>query len=299
MSARIAGLAGALALAGCATTLPAGSAAEAPRQAYAARCKPWDEWDSPAPPARIHGDIYQVGTCGITALLVATPEGHVLIDGGVEAAAPLVAANVTALGFRLEDIRYILVSHEHYDHVAAIAALQRLTGATLVARAAARAGLETGRVAPADPQAELHPPFPPARIGRVIADGDTVRLGGIAFTAHATPGHTPGSTSWTWRSCAAGQCLTAAYVDSLSAVSAEGYRFADHPELIAAFRSTFAKVATLPCDLLMTPHPSASGFVERMAGAAPLIDAQGCVRYAAAARTALDARLAKEGAGAR
>ncbi|MEO6581743.1 MAG: MBL fold metallo-hydrolase, partial [Sphingomicrobium sp.] len=102
-------------------------------------CKDWDEWDKPAPPVRIHGNTYLVGTCGISAVLITGSAGHVLIDTGTEAGADLIARNIRALGFRLEDVRYLLHSHEHLDHVGGIARLQQLTGARLVASPAAAA----------------------------------------------------------------------------------------------------------------------------------------------------------------
>ncbi len=127
----------------------------------------------------------------------------------------------------------------------------------------------------------------------------------MAITAHYTPGHTPGSTSWTWDACEGGRCLHMAYADSLSAIAAPGYRFIDHPDYVAAFRKGLATVAALPCDILVTPHPDASGFREKVAqrksptDVAPLVDPQACRNYAAGAAKNLDAQLAKERAGAK
>ncbi|MBB5716083.1 subclass B3 metallo-beta-lactamase [Sphingomonas aerophila] len=262
--------------------------------ALAAACRGKDGWTDPAPPARVYGNTYDVGTCGIVALLVTSPKGHILIDGGPAEAAPLVAANIERLGFRLRDVRYLMNTHEHHDHAGGLAELQRRTGATLVARAPAKKALETGRGEPADPQFTILERYPGARVGRVIGDGGRVTLGGLVLTAHATPGHAPGSTSWTWRSCEAGRCVTVTYADSISSISSDEYRFAAHPALVATFRATMAKVAALPCDLLVTPHPAASHFYERLARTEPLIDPAGCRRYAERGRQALDARLAKE-----
>jgi metallo-beta-lactamase class B len=138
---------------------------------------------------------------------------------------------------------------------------------------------------------------------RVLRDGEVVRLGGVAITTHYTPGHTQGSTSWTWTSCADGRCLRMAYADSLTAISASGFRFSDHPGRVAAFHQAIATVAALPCDILLTPHPDASDFWQKVArrksdtDAAPLIDAGACRAYAANAGKKLDARLAQEHAG--
>ena len=119
---------------------------------WAATCGDSTDWDKPAPPVRIHANTYLVGTCGISAILITGSDGHVLIDGGTEQGAELLAANVRALGFRLRDIRYLLHSHEHLDHVGGTARLQQLTGAALVASAPARPALSTGIATPDDPQ---------------------------------------------------------------------------------------------------------------------------------------------------
>jgi metallo-beta-lactamase class B len=261
---------------------------------WAATCKDWDDWDKPAPPVRVHANTYLVGTCGIASILVTGDEGHVLLDSGTEAGADVVAANIRALGFRLEDVRFILHSHEHHDHVGGIARLLKLTGATLVASESAAKVFATGTADPADPQAGLHGPFPAAAAGRIVKDGDRVRLFDVELTAIATPGHTPGALSWRWESCDGAVCRTMVFADSLSAVSRDDYKFTAHPALIADFRASFAKIAASPCDILLTPHPSGSGMRERLTGAKSLHDQDGCKAYAAQQSTALNERLAKE-----
>src|SRR3954447_17864918 len=144
-----------------------------PRLAVA--CQGSDDWDKPAPPVRIHGNTYLVGTCGISAILIAGSEGDILIDAGTERGADLIAANVRALGFRVRDIKILLHSHEHLDHVGGMARLQQLTGARLIASAPAAKVLETGAAGAGDPQAGMQPPFGAARVDQVIADGGTVR----------------------------------------------------------------------------------------------------------------------------
>jgi len=260
----------------------------------AAACRGRDGWADPAPPAQVAAGVYDVGTCGITVLLVTTPAGHVLIDAGPAEAAPLVAANVARLGYRLADVRFLLSSHEHRDHAGGLAELARRTGATLVVRDAARAAVETGTGDPADPQFGSIGSFAPATVGYTVPDGGRVALGGTTFTALATPGHSPGATSWTWASCDGGACRTLVYADSLTAVSACGYRFRQHPEVVAALRGSIARVRALPCDILLTPHPGASRLHERLAGRVPLVDPDGCRRYADAAEQALDKRLSEE-----
>lgn len=260
-------------------------------------CRGRDGWGDPAPPARIAPNAIYVGTCGIAAVLIPTPRGHFLIDGATAEAAPHIAANIRRAGYNPRDVRYILNSHEHVDHAGGIAELKRLTGAQLVARAEARRGLETGHTDPADPQLGTIPDFEGARVDRVIRDGETLRLGNVTLTAHATPGHTAGGTSWSWRTCTRPNCHTIVYADSLTAVGPDRYRFADHPARVAPFRATFGKVAAMRCDILITPHPGASNLFARMAGEAPLRDTTACRAYVEAARQRLDDRLARERGG--
>ena len=261
---------------------------------WAKACGDSTAWDQPAPPVRIPANTYLVGTCGISSILVTGDEGHVLIDGGTEAGAEVVAANIRTLGFKLKDIRFLLISHEHFDHVGGIARLQQLTGATLVASAPAEKVLNTGLPSVDDPQAGMHKPFRAANVGRVIGDGGEVRLHDLSLTAMTTPGHTPGALSWRWESCDGGVCRTMVYADSLSAVSRDDYKFSDHPEYLAAYRDSIVKVAAGRCEILLTPHPSASAMKERMTGKQKLFDPEGCRNYAATLTKRLDERVAKE-----
>jgi metallo-beta-lactamase class B len=262
--------------------------------AFAARCTENDDWDKPAPPVRIHANTYLVGTCGVSSILITGNDGHILIDGGTEKGAELIAANIRRLGFKLADVKYLLHSHEHIDHVGGIARLKQLTGAQLIASAEAAKVFRTGAADAADPQVGMHPPLPAANVDRVVKDGEMVRFGNLALTAVATPGHTPGALSWHWGSCDGGICRRIVYADSLSAISRDDYRFGDRPAYVAAFRAGLAKLAALECDILLTPHPSASDMIKRMAGKAPLLNVDACKDYASAKAAALDERLAKE-----
>ena len=297
-----------LLLAGCAATtppntvsMPSLAAANLSGASFSESCEDWDEWDKAAPPFRILGDSWYVGTCGIAAILVASPQGHVLIDSGTEAGGELIIANLRRIGVDPEDVRYILASHEHFDHVGGHAILAKATGAQIIASPLAAPVLESGMVSDEDPQADAdHPAMTPVKVARMIQDGETLTLGDIAITAHATPGHTPGAMSYTWTACASDDeppaCRRIAYVDSLSPVSADSYRFSDHPQTIAAFRTSISKVSQLPCDELLTPHPSASSLIEKLRDG--MLGAPGqCQRYAAALTAALDKRLSKERAG--
>lgn len=263
---------------------------------WASRCGDSQDFNKPAPPVRIHANTYLVGSCGISSILIVGDQGDILIDGGTEEDADLIADNIRALGYRPEDIRFILTSHEHYDHVGGIAKLQRLSGATVVTSAAAAKVISSGSPAADDPQFGTLKTFPPAQPGRIVRDGDEVRLGNLMVTAIATPGHTAGAMSWRWISCDGGVCRTIVYADSLTPVSAPNYRFSDHPAVVAAFRASLAKIAASPCEILLTPHPDASDLPHRLALGKPLFDQDACKNYAAGLTKQLDDRLAKEAA---
>jgi metallo-beta-lactamase class B len=270
----------------------------------AAACPSCAEWNAPQRPFRVHGDTYYVGTHGLSAILVTSKRGHVLIDGGLPESAASIAANIRALGFRVEDVRLILNSHAHFDHAGGIAELQRASGAAVAASPASAAVLTRGASGPDDPQYGVIPSFPAVSDVRVIADGDTLRVGPLALTAHFTPGHTPGGTSWSWRSCDQGRCLDLVYADSQTPISADDFHFtrsSTYPSALADFARGFALLERLRCDVLLTPHPGASTLWERVEaagrGATPaLVDPDACRRYAASARAQLARRVAAEAA---
>ena len=264
--------------------------------AWAAACEDFDEWDKPGPPFRIHGNSWYVGTCGIAAVLVTGGQGHVLIDGGTEKGASIIAQNIRRLGFRLRDVKLLLHSHEHFDHVGGLSSLQRLTGARLVASQEAAPVLSTGRDGAGDPQAGMHPPFAAARVDAVLGADGQASLGALRLTAVPTPGHTPGALTWQWQSCASGNrdCRWIVYADSLNPISSDSYRFSAHPAYVAAFRAGLERLSTLNCDILLTPHPGSSDMRKRLLSPRGLAEAGGCRAYAAMIRERLDARLAKE-----
>ena len=271
---------------------------QVPTERFEVGCEPWDEWDKPARPFAILGQSFYVGTCGISAILITGDDGHILIDSGVPEAAPQVLASIRALGFDPRDVEYLLMSHEHFDHVGGHAAIAEATGAQVVASTRAAPVLESGTVAADDPQAGMdHPRFAPVRVDRIVSDGEVLKVGSIQITAHLTPGHSPGAVSWTWQSCSLqGEppiCRRMAYMDSLSPVSEDGYRFTDNREYLVAFRQSIDTVRFLPCDELVTPHPSASGMImalcEGRSG-----EASACGRYADELSDRLNERLQSE-----
>jgi metallo-beta-lactamase class B len=261
---------------------------------WASQCKDFDDWDKAGPPVRIHANTYYVGTCGISAILIVGSEGDILIDGGTEQGAKVIADNIAKLGFSLRDVRYILTSHEHFDHVGGVSELQQRSKATLLATPAAGRALASGMPTKDDPQAGMHEAFPTATVDGSVRDGQQVRLGNLMVEAITTPGHTPGATSWRWTSCDGGVCRTIVYADSLTPISSKEYRFSDHPDYLATYRASIAKIERSPCDILVTPHPSSSGLRDRFARGEKLLEPDGCKAYAADLSKNLDARLAKE-----
>jgi metallo-beta-lactamase class B len=283
------------ALTGCApqeTLQPAGTGKF---ETIKAACGERDGWSDPAPPSHVYGNVYMVGTCGITALLITTPKGHFLIDGATDEAAEGIAANIRKLGFDPKDVGYLLGTHEHLDHAGGLAKLKAISGAKFAVREAARLGMETGLPQAEDPQHGLHPAFPGIKAELIVEDGQRLRIGKQTLTVIATPGHTPGGTSYTWKSCEQGTCRRIVYADSLNAVSADAYRFSDHPDYVATLRRSMAKIEAIgDCDIMISPHPFQSEFFDRLAGEKPLVDPAMCTKYVAAARKRLDDRLATE-----
>jgi metallo-beta-lactamase class B len=152
-------------------------------------------WNKPVEPVRITENLYYVGTNEMTSFLITTPQGHIVLDGGFEETAPIILANIRKLGFRPDDVKILLCSHAHYDHVGGLAALKSATGATFIANRRDAPQLARGGLG--DPQFGDKYPFPPIRPDRLVGDLDTVTLGGVTLVAHNTPGHTPGCTTWT------------------------------------------------------------------------------------------------------
>lgn len=266
------------------------------QMAWAKQCKESDDWDKPGPPFRIYGNTYYVGTCGISAILITGDKGHVLIDGGTKAGAAIIASNIEKLGFKLSDVKLLLISHEHFDHVGGIAELQRRTGAKLLVMPEAKAVMESGTPSEDDPQKSGVSNFEPAHVDGTLENAKPVLVGSIVMMPHATPGHTPGATSWQWRSCAGETCPAMVYADSLSPISSGSYRFSDHPEYVESFREGLAHLAQLDCTILLTPHPSASKMWKRFSFGTPFGEPS-CRAYARGISEKLDARLSEEKPG--
>ena len=259
-------------------------------------CAPCPGWNVQIDPFKVFGNTYYVGTKGLSSVLVTSDRGHVLLDGGLPQSAELIDRNIRVLGFRIEDIELVVNAHAHYDHAGGIHALQVASGAEVAASASGADALKRGENTTDDPQygfGRAANEFPRVRKVRVVKDGETLRVGPLAITAHLTPGHTPGSTTWTWKSCEGSRCLDIVYADSLNAISAPGFKYSADPARVALFRKSIATVASLPCDIVISVHPDVTGFLEKQA-AKNFIAPGGCRDYAASASRLLDARLAGE-----
>ena len=274
-------------------------------QALGAAAAENESWTRAQEPAHIHGDTYYVGTAGLSSVLIHTAAGSILLDATLDRNAPLIEANIRKLGFKVEDVKFILNSHAHFDHAGGIATLQRDSGAVVVASPSGAQGLRLGHAVDDDPQAGYakDTTWPAVAQVREVHDGETLRVGDVAVTAHFTPGHTPGSTTWTWRSCENRKCLDIVYADSLNAISAPGFHFladAKHPDLTSGVRKSIRTVAALPCDILIPVHPDLAGIDRKLQQLAanpavnPFIDKQACRAYAQLAEKILDARIAQE-----
>lgn len=275
----------------------------APVQDKPVNCDNCKEWNAPVKPFNIYGNSWYVGTAGLSAVLVTSPQGHILLDGALPQSAPLIIANIKALGFRIEDVKVILNSHAHWDHAGGIAALQRASGATVMASASGALGLQSGTNGKDDPQYQADPVVHVAKVAKVkvVGEGDTVKVGPLVLTAHMTPGHTPGGTTWTWTSCEDARCLNVVYADSLNPYASGDFTYTGKggtPDISSSFEASIAKVAALPCDIIIPVHPGTTdvlGKAARRSGTDnPLIDANACRAYAAEAGGLLAKRLAKE-----
>jgi metallo-beta-lactamase class B len=260
------------------------------------------DWVAPQAPFALYGNTYYVGTRGISAVLITSPAGHILIDGGPPAAAEQIAAHIRTLGFRVEDIRYILNGHDHFDHAGGIAALQKMSGAVVLGSPASVAVLKSGEPDKRDAQYPSLEPMTPVANTRAVRDGDVVKLGPLAVTAHFTPGHTPGATSWTWQSSEGGKTVHMVYADSLTSLAADGRSFSRnplYPDARADIERSIATVEQLDCEVLVSAHPDFSDLWERKAkqpslGNAAFIDPAACRTYAGEARAMLAKTLAAE-----
>ncbi len=243
-------------------------------------------WNQPVEPYRIVGNLYYVGASDITSYLITTPEGHILLDGGFVETAPIIEASIKKLGFKLEDVKILLSSHAHFDHVGGLAELKRVTGAKFAAMdrdapLLARGGKGDFLFGDKDP-------FPPIQADRILHDGDTVTLGGTTLTAHLTPGHTMGNTTWTMKAKEGDRTYDVVFAASTTVLP--GVRLTNnpkYPEIAEDYAKTFRVLKSLPCDVFLGSHASffdGLGKADRLRKGAkenPFVDPQGYKDYVA------------------
>jgi metallo-beta-lactamase class B len=265
-------------------------------------CSQCSAWNKEQVPFQVFGNTYYVGTRGLSAVLVTSPQGHVLIDGALPQSAPLIAAHIEQLGFKLADVKVILNSHVHFDHAGGIAELQKRSGAKVIASDIAAQALANGKSGPNDPQFAHLPPFDPTANVQALGKDRTVSVGAVTLSVVHTPGHTPGGTTWTWKSCEGERCLDVVYGDSLNAISDPSFKYsgdARYPNARADMTASIAAFESMPCDILIAAHPEFTGlwsvFDEQGKGnRAKLVDSNACKRYAAAGKARFEQRLSSE-----
>jgi metallo-beta-lactamase class B len=254
------------------------------------------DWNKPIPPFRIVGNIFYVGTNEIASYLFTSPQGHVLIDGGFRESVPIIVENLKQLGMGLKDIKYLLNTQAHYDHAAGLAELKRLTGAQLLASAEdakllARGG--RGDFAFGDTY-----PYEPVTADKIVKHGEFFSNGAFTLTAHITPGHTKGCTTWSTSTFEGSRQVN---VVVLCSVSAPGYKLKSNPKypnIVQDFESTFDYLEKLPCEVLLAPHASQWNMDTKrgqMVGYPnPFIEPGELARYIQKARSEFRSRLTAE-----
>jgi len=270
------------------------------------RAQPADnDFLEPFPAHHVMGNIYFVGSKGLGIYLITTPEGHILVNSGLEESVALIQRSVTKLGFKFSDVKILLISHAHFDHGAGAARIKELTGAKYVVMDADVPVVESGGKEDFFYGKTPDLLYPPAKVDRVMHDGDTVKLGDTLLTAHLTPGHTKGCTTWTFKVQDGGKSYDVVIVGSPNVN--EGYRLVDnaaYPQIASDYEKGFRVLRSLRCDVFLGAHGSYYGMDTKYArikdGAAnPFIDPVGYKDYVNEREQSFRAELAKQQAGAR
>jgi len=258
------------------------------------------EWTEPFPPFHIAGNLYYVGSKGLANYLITTPQGNILINSDLEANVPLIQASIEKLGFKFADTKILLISHAHWDHDAGSAKIKELTGASYIVMDADVSVVESG--GKADFQYGNRPEFlyPPAKVDRVLHDGDEVRLGGAVLVAHLTAGHTKGCTTWSMRVTEGGKTYNVVIVGSPNVNP--GYKLVhnnSYPQIAQDYQRMFDVLKSLPCDFFLGAHGGYFGLEEKYPhlkpGAAnPFIDPDGYKKFVAEKEQEFRTELAKQ-----
>lgn len=212
------------------------------------------EWNQPAKPFRIIGNIYYVGASEVSSFLITTPNGHILLDSGFAETVPLIADGIKQLGFKIEDVKVLINSHAHYDHAAGLAQLKRLTGAQLMLSEPDAATVANG--GRGDFQWGDRFTYEPVRADRLLKDKDRVDLGGVTMIARLTPGHTKGCTTWLMKAAEDGKTYDVVLIGS---TTVPGYTLVNNPKypnIASDYEYTFRLLRSLHCDVFLGPHGS-------------------------------------------
>ncbi|HEX2853988.1 MAG TPA: subclass B3 metallo-beta-lactamase [Opitutaceae bacterium] len=283
----------------------AGVAAQSAPPGVSAVQRMFDAWKEPVPPRHLIANLYYVGAIGVSAYLITTPDGHVLLDTGFDDTVPLIEKSVRELGFKPTDIKIILSSHAHIDHVGGHARMKRLTGARIYASAEDARTLESGGAEDFIPLPRETILYSPAKVDQVIADGEKVALGGVTLTANLTPGHTRGATTWTMDAVENGKTYRVVFFSSASINT--GTKLIDnpnYPKLVQDFTATFAKLKAMRCDIFFAPHGGQFAMAEKFARQTadpttnPFIDPSGFTRLVVQAEKNFLQQLEQEKAAA-
>jgi metallo-beta-lactamase class B len=258
------------------------------------------DWTEPFPPHKVMGNVYYVGSRGLASYLIATPAGHILINGSLESSPPQIRASVEKLGFRFSDVKILVISHAHWDHCAGSAAIKKLTGAKYMVMDADAPEVEAGGKGNFQYGDSPETWYPATKVDRVLHDGDRVELGGTVLVAHLTPGHTKGCTTWTMKVSDAGKTYDAVIVGSPNVNT--GYKLTRdplYPQMAQDYERTFRVLKALHCDVFLGAHGGYYGMELKVArlkpgGANPFIDPEGYKAYVADREAAFRAELAKQ-----
>jgi metallo-beta-lactamase class B len=211
-------------------------------------------WNKPVAPFRIAGNLYYVGAIEIASYLIATPEGHFLLDGGFVQTAPQIERNITELGFKLADVKFLLNSHAHCDHAGGLAELKKVTSAKFLASEGDAPMLRSG--GHGDFRFGDRLTFPPIEPDQIIHDGEPIQLDNQIMIAHLTPGHTKGCTTWTTKIHDGNKVYDVVFVGSQSALDYKFVGQESYPGITNDFEKSFALLNHLPCDIFLASHGS-------------------------------------------
>ncbi|ATQ42191.1 subclass B3 metallo-beta-lactamase [Caulobacter mirabilis] len=255
-------------------------------------------WTQPTEPFHLADNLYYVGSAGLSAWLLTTPKGHILIDAPMAENVPAIEANIRKLGFRVEDVKILLNSHAHFDHAAGLAAIKRDSGAQLAAAAGDVQQLQTGTYVGVETRADLK--FPPVKVDRVLKDGDTVSLGGVTLTARVTAGHSPGCTTWAFPLKVDGRTRQALYYCSTSVALNRLAPKPQYPGIVDDYRKTFRTLEATKADVFLAPHAEQFDLAEKRARLKPgrpnpFVDPTELQRIVAESKADFEAACAKQG----